>query len=50
MTTKDADIFLRAGALLVIGAIVLWLITWYAHGRHQPAMDTGVLQAVKRPD
>jgi basic amino acid/polyamine antiporter, APA family len=49
MTTKDADIFLRAGALLVIGG-VLWVITWYAHGRHQPSMDTGVLQAVKRPE
>ena len=30
--------------------IVLWVITWYAHGRHQPSMDTGVLQAVKRQD
>ena len=49
MTTKDADIFLRAGALLVIG-VLLWLVTWYTHGRHQPAMDTGVLRAVKRPE
>lgn len=49
MTTKDGDIFARAGILLVIGA-GLWVITWYAHGRHQPSMDTGVLQAVKRPE
>ena len=40
MTTKDRDIFLRAGALLVLGAL-LWLVTWYAHGRHQPAHGHG---------
>jgi amino acid transporter len=48
LTTKDAEIFARAGALLVVGAL-LWLVTWYTHGRHQPSMDTGVLQAIKRP-
>jgi amino acid transporter len=49
LTTKDADTFLRAGALLVLG-VVLWAVNWYAHGRHQPSMDTGVMQAIKRPD
>jgi basic amino acid/polyamine antiporter, APA family len=49
LTTKDGEVFLRAGALLALG-VVLWLVTWYAHGRHQPSMDTGVLQAVSRPD
>ena len=49
LTTKDADVFLRAGLLLLLG-VVLWAITWFLHGRHQPSMDTGVLQAVGRPD
>ena len=49
LTTKEGDIFLRAAVLLVIG-VVLWLINWYAHGRHQPSMDTGVLRAVSKPD
>ena len=49
LTTKEPEIFARAGVLLLIGG-VLWLITWYTHGRHQPAMDTGVLQAVKQPE
>jgi amino acid transporter len=49
MTTKDADIFLRAGLLLAVG-VVLWGINWLLHGRHQPAMDTGVLEQVQRPD
>jgi amino acid transporter len=49
LTTKDGEIFLRAGILLLVGA-VLWAITWYAHGRHQAAMDTGVLKSVSRPD
>jgi amino acid transporter len=49
LTTKDGEIFLRAGLLLLLGA-VLWLITWFLHGRHQPSMDTGVLQTINRPD
>ena len=49
LTTKDAEVFLRAGLLLLLG-VVLWAITWFLHGRHQPPMDTGVLQAVGRPD
>ena len=49
LTTKDADIFLRAGILILLG-VILWVVTYYAHGRHQPNMDTGVFQAIKRPD
>ena len=49
MTTKDGEIFMRAGILLLVGA-ALWVVTWYAHGRHQSAMDTGVLKTVSRPD
>ena len=49
MTSKDLEIFARAGILLLVG-VVLWGITWFLHGRHQPDMDTGVLQAVSRPD
>ena len=48
LTTKDGDIFLRAGALLVLG-VVLWAVTWATHGRKQPPMDTGVLRTVSRP-
>jgi amino acid transporter len=32
MTTKDAEVFARAGALLVAG-LVLWAINWWFHGR-----------------
>jgi amino acid transporter len=48
LTTKEGEIFLRAGVLLVLGAL-LWVVNWYVHGRHQPAMDTGVMQAISRP-
>ena len=48
MTTKDADAFARAGLLLALG-VVLWAITWSLPGRHQPPLDTGVLEAVERP-
>jgi amino acid transporter len=48
LTTKEGEIFLRAGALLVLGAL-LWVVNWYAHGRHQPSMDTGVMEAISRP-
>jgi amino acid transporter len=33
MTTKDADVFLRAGGLLLFG-LVLWAVNWWLHGRH----------------
>lgn len=49
LTTKEGEIFLRAGILLAVGAL-LYLVTWYAHGRHQPAMDTGVFEAIKKND
>jgi hypothetical protein len=49
LTTKDGEIFIRAAILLAIGAL-LWLVTWYTHGRHQRSMDTGVLEAISRPD
>jgi amino acid transporter len=49
LTTKDGEVFLRAGLLLLVG-VVLYGINWLLHGRHQPAMDTGVLRTVNRPD
>jgi basic amino acid/polyamine antiporter, APA family len=49
LTTKEGEVFLRAGLLLLLG-VVLWGLTWFLHGRHQPPMDTGVLQAVGRPE
>jgi basic amino acid/polyamine antiporter, APA family len=33
MTSKEAETFLRAGGLLLIG-VVLWALTWLLHGRH----------------
>ena len=48
LTTKEPEIFLRAGILLLVGA-ALWVVSWYLHGRHQSPMDTGVMQAVSRP-
>jgi APA family basic amino acid/polyamine antiporter len=48
MTTKDADIFLRAGGLLVLG-VVLWFVNRaLTGGPREP--DTGVWQAVEHPD
>jgi amino acid transporter len=49
LTTKDAEVFARAGLLLLVG-VLLWVVTWFLHGRHEPALDTGVLEAVGRPD
>ena len=34
----DSESFVRAGILLVIGS-GLYLITWFAHGRHQPVVQ-----------
>jgi amino acid transporter len=48
LTTKDGGIFVRAGLLLVLG-VVLWGLTWLAHGRHARPMDTGVIKAIERP-
>ena len=48
MTTKDVEIFLRAGALLVVG-VGLWAINWWVHGRHVDPYDTAQLEAVVNP-
>ena len=48
LTTKDADSFIRAAALLVIGA-VLYLITWFTHGRHQPDLNTSEMKTINDP-
>jgi amino acid transporter len=33
MTTKDVEVFARAGVLLLVG-VVLWAGNWWLHGRH----------------
>lgn len=48
LTTKDSESFVRAGVLLVIGAI-LYLITWYSHGRHQPDLNTKEMSTINDP-
>ena len=48
MTTKDAETFARAGALLAIG-LALWALNWVVHGRHVDAYDTAQLEAVEQP-
>ena len=45
---KDAEIWARAGLLLVLG-LALWTLNWLTHGRHQPRYDTETLEAVARP-
>ena len=49
MTTKDAETFARAGALLVVG-IGLWALNWWLHGRHVDPYDTGQLEAIDSRD
>ncbi|MGK2956007.1 MAG: APC family permease [Solirubrobacterales bacterium] len=48
LTTKDTDSFVRAGALLIIGAI-LYLITWFSHGRHQKVLRTEEMKTINDP-
>ena len=49
LTTKDADSFVRAAILLVIGA-VLYLITWFTHGRHNPPnLNTKEMKTINDP-
>jgi hypothetical protein len=36
MTTKDAEVFVRAGALLLIGA-VLWILVYTTFSSNAPA-------------
>ncbi len=48
MFTKEGEVFLRAGLLLALG-VVFWLVNLVAlRGRRE--FDTGVLEAVKRPE
>jgi amino acid transporter len=47
MTTKDAEIFARAGALLLLG-LVLWALNWWLHGRHVDPYATGQLEVIER--
>ena len=49
MTTKDAEIFLRAAACWRSGR-VLWLINRLLTGGGPGPTDTGVWKAVERPD
>lgn len=48
MTTKEADVFERAGSLLVLGAI-LWVLNWWLHGRHVEPLETEQLKAIGSP-
>jgi basic amino acid/polyamine antiporter, APA family len=45
MTTRDVDVFARAGILLLVG-VVLWAGNWWLHGRHVDPYDTGQIQTV----
>jgi len=49
LTTKDSASFIRAGVLLIIGAI-LYLITWLAHGRHHKDLHAEEMQTISDPD
>ncbi|HTU15850.1 MAG TPA: APC family permease [Solirubrobacterales bacterium] len=48
LTTKEADSFVRAAALLAIGAL-LYLLTWFTHGRHQPELHTAEMKTINDP-
>jgi len=48
LTTKDGETFLRAAALLALG-VILWLITWFTHGRHQEVLDTKEMKTINDP-
>ena len=45
MTTKEPEIFARAGVLLLVG-IALWGINWWLHGHHVEAYDTQQMKAI----
>jgi APA family basic amino acid/polyamine antiporter len=45
MTAKEADIFARAGVLLLFG-VVLWAGNWWLHGRHVDPFDTGQIRRI----
>ena len=40
MTTKDGEIFIRAGILLVAG-VLLWIANWALYARHHPPREEG---------
>jgi amino acid transporter len=46
MTTKDAEIFARAGVLLLFG-LVAWTVNWWLHGRHVDPYRTAELEVVE---
>jgi amino acid transporter len=48
MTTKEADVFERAGSLLLLGA-ALWALNWWLYGRHVDAHETERLNAIGAP-
>lgn len=48
LTTKDAETFLRAAILLAVG-VILWLITWFTHGRHQESLHTKEMKTINDP-
>jgi uncharacterized membrane protein YfcA len=47
LTTKDAETFAWAGALIVLG-LVLWGVNWWTHGRHVEPYATEELEVVSR--
>jgi amino acid transporter len=49
MTTKDPEVFARAGVLLLIG-LALWALNWWLHGRHVDPYATGQLEVVEQRD
>ena len=49
MTTKDPDVFERAGALLLVG-LALWTVNWWVHGRHVDPYATSQLEVVEHRD
>ncbi len=46
ITTKDAEVFERAAALLAVG-LVLWALNWWSHGRHVERYRTEQLEVVE---
>jgi basic amino acid/polyamine antiporter, APA family len=49
MTTKEAESFVRAGALLILG-LGLWILNWWLHGRRVDPYESGQPEAVERSE
>ena len=49
MTTKDPDVFERAGSLLLVG-LALWTVNWWLHGRRVDPYPTAQLEVVEHRD